>query len=106
MLKKVLLFLIKVYQRAISPMMSARCRYYPTCSQYAKHALLWHGVWRGGRLAAWRIMRCQPFGGSGVDFVPLALYRERFIPASITHRACLVDYASYKARLAHLLKMS
>ena len=64
------LFLIKFYQTCISPLTPAACRYTPTCSQYAKEAILKHGPFRGGWLALKRILRCNPFGGSGYDPVP------------------------------------
>jgi putative membrane protein insertion efficiency factor len=47
------------------------CRFYPSCSAYAAEAVEEHGVWRGGLLAGRRIARCRPFGGRGVDLVPL-----------------------------------
>ena len=61
---------IRVYSRLISPALPARCKYYPTCSAYAQQALRRHGLLRGGALAAWRIMRCNPFSRGGVDDVP------------------------------------
>ncbi|TXD84357.1 membrane protein insertion efficiency factor YidD [Subsaximicrobium wynnwilliamsii] len=64
------LFLIKVYQSLISPFFPASCRFQPTCSQYAKEALLIHGIWKGGKLAVIRIFSCHPWGGSGYDPVP------------------------------------
>lgn len=70
--------LIRFYQRLISPLIPARCRYYPTCSEYGRQALAWHGPWRGGVLAIKRICRCHPLGGHGIDFVPLPLYDYQF----------------------------
>lgn len=64
------LLLIKIYQTCISPLTPAACRYTPTCSQYAKEAILKYGPFRGGWLALKRILRCNPFGGSGYDPVP------------------------------------
>ncbi|MGP6158061.1 MAG: membrane protein insertion efficiency factor YidD [Vulcanimicrobiaceae bacterium] len=61
---------IAVYQRAVSPLLGANCRFYPSCSQYAKEAVLKHGVLRGGVLAARRLVRCHPWNPGGVDFVP------------------------------------
>lgn len=63
---------IKFYQGAISPLLPAACRYTPTCSQYAIDALRIHGPVRGSYLAAKRILRCNPWGGSGFDPVPLS----------------------------------
>ncbi|UYZ81178.1 membrane protein insertion efficiency factor YidD [Moraxella bovis] len=61
MLVKFLLLVIKFYQKAISPLVPARCRFYPTCSVYGIHTLKWHGV-RGIPLVIRRIFRCQPWG--------------------------------------------
>ena len=60
-MKKLLLTLIKFYQNAISPLFPARCRYYPTCSQYAVEALTKYGAAKGGWLACKRFLRCHPF---------------------------------------------
>lgn len=97
LLVKGALAVIKVYQKCISPLLPARCRYYPTCSEYGKQALLWHGFWRGGRLLLWRLLRCQPFGGSGIDFVPVPMWRYRFVLAVHGHRYVCVDKLSYVA---------
>lgn len=58
------------YQHAISPFTPAACRFTPTCSQYAKEAIVKHGPIKGLYLAVWRILRCNPWGGSGYDPVP------------------------------------
>ncbi len=63
---------IRAYQVAISPLFGPRCRYYPSCSHYASEAVREHGALRGGRLALWRILRCNPFSAGGVDEVPTA----------------------------------
>lgn len=78
LLAKYLLKVIRFYQLFISPFLLARCRFYPTCSQYALEAVRLHGGLLGGYLAVKRICRCHPFGGSGVDFVPLPLYRLKY----------------------------
>ena len=70
MLARVLLYLIRFYRAAISPMLPPACRYTPSCSAYAEEAVRVHGAWRGGWLAARRLLRCHPFGGSGYDPVP------------------------------------
>ncbi len=62
--------LIKFYRRFISPYLPNSCRYTPTCSQYALEALQKHGLFKGGWLAFKRILRCNPWGGSGYDPVP------------------------------------
>ncbi len=69
-LKLVFILLIKFYQYCISPMTPASCRFTPTCSQYALEAIRKHGAIKGGYLAAKRILRCHPWGGSGYDPVP------------------------------------
>lgn len=63
-------FLIRAYQLTISPLLGARCRFYPSCSHYALEAIEHHGVWRGGWLAARRLGRCHPFCQGGYDPVP------------------------------------
>ena len=62
--------LIQVYRFGISPLLPPRCRFAPTCSEYALHAVREHGAARGLRLALRRILKCHPWGGSGYDPVP------------------------------------
>lgn len=62
--------LIRAYQICISPYIGKNCRYTPTCSAYAVEALRKHGLLKGSCLAVWRILRCNPWGGSGYDPVP------------------------------------
>ncbi len=69
-MSKVLIALIRVYQYLLSPMLGQRCKYYPSCSNYAIEALRVHGVVRGTGLATWRLLRCNPFSNGGVDPVP------------------------------------
>ena len=69
-MKSVLLLLIRGYQVSISRVLPASCRYEPTCSVYAREAIERHGAVRGGWLAARRLGRCTPWGGSGFDPVP------------------------------------
>jgi putative membrane protein insertion efficiency factor len=64
------IFLIRVYQAAISPWLGPTCRFEPSCSRYAVEAIERHGVGRGGWLAAQRVGRCRPLGDSGYDPVP------------------------------------
>ena len=61
---------IKFYRYVISPMLGPRCRFLPTCSEYAVEAISKHGPLKGGALAVRRIVRCHPWGGSGYDPVP------------------------------------
>ena len=65
-----LLMLIRVYQVAISPFTKPRCRFLPTCSEYARQAIVVHGFLRGSLLAIKRLARCHPFTDGGVDLVP------------------------------------
>jgi uncharacterized protein len=60
---------VRFYQRAISPALPRRCKYHPTCSQYAVAAIRRYGILRGSVLAAWRLLRCNPWSHGGVDFV-------------------------------------
>lgn len=69
-MKTILLFIIKLYRRFISPMKPPSCRFYPTCSLYALQAVSCHGVLRGGFLALKRILKCHPFHPGGYDPVP------------------------------------
>ena len=61
---------IHFYQKYISPLKPPTCRFTPTCSQYAIEAIRKHGPFKGLALAVWRILRCNPWGGSGYDPVP------------------------------------
>ncbi|WP_421682993.1 membrane protein insertion efficiency factor YidD [Stutzerimonas urumqiensis] len=61
---------IRVYRYALSPLMAPRCRFYPTCSEYALEAIAAHGMARGGWLSARRIARCHPWHPGGYDPVP------------------------------------
>lgn len=70
MLKKLMLLLIGFYQTYISPLKGPTCRYYPTCSEYARQSIAVHGPWKGLFLASWRFLRCNPFTRGGYDPVP------------------------------------
>lgn len=104
MLKNILLTLIEIYRRWISPMMTPRCRYYPTCSTYSRQAIIWHGAIKGLGLSIWRISRCHPWGGCGIDFVPLPLARYHYQPSHLHFSYGFKDTLSYAARLNHLIK--
>jgi len=67
---RVLIVLIRAYQRFISPYTPPSCRFYPSCSSYAADAIARHGVWRGGYLALRRLLRCHPLHPGGYDPVP------------------------------------
>jgi len=62
--------LIRGYQLAISPLLGARCRYFPSCSQYALEAITGYGALRGSWMALRRLLRCHPFHAGGYDPVP------------------------------------
>lgn len=68
--RALLVGLIRVYQYGISPILPRSCRFAPTCSEYARQAIIRHGVILGCGLAAWRLLRCHPWGGCGDDPVP------------------------------------
>ncbi len=67
MTARLLVGLVRVYQLVLSPLLGDRCKYHPTCSQYAIDALREHGAARGTVLAAWRVLRCNPWSAGGVD---------------------------------------
>jgi uncharacterized protein len=64
---RVLVFLLESYKRRVSPWLPRACRFTPTCSEYARLALLKHGFWRGSLLSAGRLLRCHPFHPGGLD---------------------------------------
>lgn len=113
-LNKFIIYLIVFYQRIISPVIPARCRYYPTCSNYGKQALAWHGVRAGGWLLLKRIGSCHPLGGHGVDFVPLPLasYVYQYVPFTTLLNMSLQgigvyrDNKSYVSRLNYLMSLT
>jgi putative membrane protein insertion efficiency factor len=70
LLGAVLRGLIRAYQLVVAPLLLPSCRYWPSCSAYAAEAIQSHGPLRGTMLAARRLLRCHPWGGSGYDPVP------------------------------------
>lgn len=70
-IRQILIGFIRFYQIGISPLLPPRCRFYPTCSQYTLEALKIHGTTKGTWLGVKRICKCHPWGGSGIDLVPL-----------------------------------
>ena len=75
-MNRVLIFFVRIYQYTLSPMLGQRCKYYPTCSNYAIDALREYGAVRGSVMAAWRLLRCNPFSNGGYD------------PVTPRHRDC------------------
>jgi len=72
---------IRVYQRLLSPLLGARCKYHPSCSEYAAQAIDRYGILRGCILGGWRLLRCNPFSHGGYD--PVAdqtLFQRRHAP--------------------------
>jgi len=77
---RILIAFIRVYQYTLSPMLGQRCKYYPSCSNYAIDALREYGAIRGTGMAAWRLLRCNPFSNGGYD------------PVLLRHRDCEHDH--------------
>ena len=73
-LQKAGCFLIICYQKFISPVTGNQCRFYPTCSEYTKQAIIKHGFWLGCLLGFYRILRCNPLSKGGFDPVPEKFY--------------------------------
>lgn len=69
-MKKIFIWLIKLYRKFISPLKPPCCRFYPTCSTYAVQAFEKHGVIKGLYLSIWRLLRCNPWNIGGIDYVP------------------------------------
>tara|TARA_B100001769_G_scaffold18079_1_gene12168 strand:- start:69 stop:287 length:219 start_codon:yes stop_codon:yes gene_type:complete len=61
---------IRIYQKYLSPLLGPSCRFHPTCSEYTFQAIETYGVFKGGILAIKRILKCNPWGGSGADPLP------------------------------------
>jgi len=70
LVKRALLVLLRAYQIGVSPLIGPSCRFHPSCSEYAIQAIRRHGVGRGLRLSAFRLLRCHPFHPGGFDPVP------------------------------------
>ena len=69
-MRTILILLIQLYRYTVSPLLGQRCRFEPSCSMYAIGALREHGAVKGSALAAWRLLRCNPFTHGGHDPVP------------------------------------
>ena len=70
-MSRLLVWFILAYQKIISPLVGPSCRFYPTCSEYAKEAIKEYGILRGSWLTLKRISKCHPLGDSGFDPVPV-----------------------------------
>lgn len=71
-----LIGLIRIYRAVLSGWLGGQCRFYPSCSHYAEEAIRTHGAMKGTLMATWRVFRCGPFTGGGVDEVPPRRLRE------------------------------
>ena len=78
-MKKIVLASIRGYQKYVSPLKRTKCPYFPSCSEYGYQAVKKYGTLTGGALAAWRILRCNPFSHGGYDPVPeeFSFFRKR-----------------------------
>lgn len=76
-MKKILMSIIKIYQKAISPLMPPSCRFHPTCSSYGLEAIETHGALKGSWLSIRRISKCHPFHEGGFDPVPEKVNKKR-----------------------------
>ena len=81
LLARMLIAMVVAYRRYVSPVLPARCRFYPSCSAYSLEALQKHGAIRGTGLTIWRLLRCHPFHPGGYDPVPDPV---RHRPADVT----------------------
>lgn len=69
-MKALLIGIVRLYKNVVSPFLPSACRFHPTCSEYAMNALEKYGAIRGSVMAAYRLLRCQPFAKGGYDPVP------------------------------------
>ncbi|MCG3087579.1 membrane protein insertion efficiency factor YidD [Sporosarcina sp. MB25] len=76
-MKYILMSLIKIYQKVISPLTPPTCRFYPTCSHYGIEAIEKHGAFKGSWLAIRRISKCHPFHEGGFDPVPDKIEKDK-----------------------------
>lgn len=104
-LRRVVLAGVWVYRRFLSPLLSPRCRYYPTCSCYVRTAFLSHSFGKACVLSLKRLASCHPMGGSGVDFVPVPLYLYVYHPSNLIVSPLLLQKNSYKEALNRLTKL-
>ncbi len=67
-LSRLLIFIIRIYQKILSPYLGGNCRFYPSCSEYAVQAIHKYGPLQGTAKGAWRLLRCNPFSKGGIDY--------------------------------------
>ena len=84
-MRELMLRMLAVYKRYVSPQLPVACRFTPTCADYAAEALTRHGALGGTVLALWRLMRCHPLGGRGLDPVPEDFVGRRVRGADAAH---------------------
>jgi len=76
-MKMLIIYIVKLYQYLISPMLGNNCRFYPTCSNYMIKSLNRFGILKGGWLGIKRISKCHPFHEGGIDYVPESLTKDK-----------------------------
>lgn len=84
-----MVWFIRGWRRIISPLYGNVCAFYPSCSAYGLEAVTVHGILRGSALTAWRILRCNPFSGGGVDPVPIG---RRYWPEGQVPRIVVLNH--------------
>lgn len=85
-MKKITIAIIKLYQKYLSPIKGRKCPYLPTCSNYGLEAVEKYGAVRGGLMAFWRILRCNPFSKGGYDPVPDELKKNSMVKMRFTSK--------------------
>jgi uncharacterized protein len=85
-MSRFLLWLLATYKRWLSPQLPSACRFTPTCSEYAAEAIARHGALVGMLLGLWRLLRCHPLGGRGLDPVPEHMGRANVVRAPAARR--------------------
>lgn len=85
-MRNLLLFLVRVYQWVLRPLLGPSCRFYPSCSCYAHQAIQQHGAWQGLRMTLARLSRCHPWNEGGYDPVEPLVAAEATQPGTHVHR--------------------
>jgi uncharacterized protein len=80
-IRRLVVLPLRAYQRLLSPLFGARCKYYPSCSEYAAQAVEGFGILRGLILAGWRLLRCNPWSHGGFDPIEAQRLFKRRMPA-------------------------